>query len=82
MRWCRLYSEFATDPKVQIMPEPMQRRLVMLFCFQAEGSLAEMDDETLGFAMHLTAAELQKTKELFVKKGFLEEGSWVPWNWE
>jgi hypothetical protein len=82
MRWCRLYSEFATDPKVQIMPEPMQRRLIMLFCFQADGCLEAMDDETLGFAMHLNATELQKTKELFVKKGFLEGDSWIPRNWE
>lgn len=82
MRWCRLYSEFATDPKVQIMPEAMQRRLIMLFCFQADGCLEAMDDETLGFAMHLNAAELQKTKELFVKKGFLEPGTWIPRNWD
>lgn len=82
MRWCRLYSEFATDPKVQIMPEAMQRRFIMLFCFQADGCLEAMDDETLGFAMHLNATELQKTKELFVKKGFLEGDTWIPRNWE
>ena len=30
MPWFRMWSEFADDPKVQIMPEAMQRRLVML----------------------------------------------------
>jgi len=64
------------------MPEPMQRRLIMLFCFQADGCLETMDDETLGFAMHLSAPELQKTKELFAKRGFIEEGTWIPKNWE
>ena len=26
MDWFRLYSEFSTDPKVQMMPEALQRR--------------------------------------------------------
>ena len=34
MSWFRLYAEFASDPKVQMMPEHMQRRLVMLFCMR------------------------------------------------
>ena len=34
MDWFRMYAEFATDPKVQMMPEAMQRRLVMLLCLQ------------------------------------------------
>lgn len=42
--WLRLYTEFATDPKVQMMSESMQRRLVMLFCAKSDGVL---DDETL-----------------------------------
>jgi hypothetical protein len=82
MQWCRLYHEFATDPKVQMMPEAMQRRLVMLFCLQSDGSLEDMDDETLAFALHIDAAELKKTKELFVKKGFIEKDSWQPRNWD
>lgn len=81
MRWCRLYSEFATDPKVQVMPEAMQRRLIMIFCFQSEGCLAAMDDETLACAMRITTTELQKTKELFAKKGFIEGDTWLPRNW-
>jgi len=82
MQWCRLYAEFATDPKVQVMSESLQRRLVMLFCFQAEGCLHQMDDETLRFAMHISETELQKTKEVFTKKGFIQEGSWSLRNWE
>ena len=34
MNWMRLYAEFATDPKVQMMSEAMQRRHVMLFCLK------------------------------------------------
>ena len=82
MQWCRLYHEFATDPKVQMMPEAMQRRLIMLFCFQADGSLETMDEETLAFALHIDAAELKKTRELFVKKGFVGKDSWMPRNWD
>ena len=82
MQWCRLYHEFATDPKVQMMPEAMQRRLCMLFCFQSDGSLEEMDDEMLAFALRIDAAEVKKTKELFIKKGFIGKDSWTLLNWD
>jgi hypothetical protein len=82
MQWCRLYHEFATDPKVQMMPEAMQRRLCMLFCFQSDGSLEEMDDEMLAFALRIDASEVKKTKELFIKKGFIGKDSWRLLNWD
>jgi len=34
LAWLRLYVEFSTDAKVQMMSEAMQRRLVMLFCLE------------------------------------------------
>lgn len=37
--WFRLYNEFATDPKVQMMGETLQRRLIMLFCLKNSGIL-------------------------------------------
>jgi hypothetical protein len=34
--WFRLYSEFADDPKVQMLTEAMHSRLVMLMCFRCK----------------------------------------------
>jgi hypothetical protein len=34
--WFRFYSEFEDDPKVLMMPEPMQLRLVKVFCSRSK----------------------------------------------
>jgi len=82
MDWFRMYSEFATDPKVQMMPEPMQRRLVMLFCFQCQnGNVSETFHETeretaLAFFMRITVEELRETKAAFAARNFIDDA----WN--
>lgn len=76
-----MYAEFATDPKVQSMPEAMQRRLAMLFCFECSGDLPKLDDDELAIAMKITPAELSKTRDLFIRKGFIGD-TWTPKNWE
>ena len=76
--WLRLYSEFADDPKVQMMPESMQRRLVMLFCSRCKGeTLHEIER---AFQWRIDETELAKTKTLFLDKGFIDE-SWNLLNW-
>lgn len=85
MKWFRLYHEFATDPKVQMMPEVMQRRLVMLFCMKS-GNVAETLHETdrataIAFYLRISDAELDETKRLFLSKGFIDE-DWNLVNWE
>lgn len=37
--WFRFYSDFANNPKVQALSEPMQRRYVMLLCMKNNGDL-------------------------------------------
>jgi hypothetical protein len=81
MTWFRLYPEFATDPKVQSMPEAMQRRLVMLFCLECSGDLPKLEDHELALAMRITPKELDETRRLFTRKGFIN-GTWSPKNWE
>lgn len=79
MEWFRLYSEFATDTKVQMMPEAMQRRLIMLFCFQCQnGSVSETFHETeretsLAFFMRITVEELRETKIAFAARNFIDD---------
>lgn len=71
MRWFRLYSEFAHDPKVQSMPEEMQRRLIMLYCLQADGCLGSLSDDEIALALRLDCHILSHTKSLFLEKNFI-----------
>lgn len=79
--WFRMYSEFASDPKVQSMSESMQRRLMMLFCLRCGNVLATLQDDELAFALRISEDELSETKALFLRKGFIDE-DWSIKNWD
>jgi hypothetical protein len=76
--WFRMYHEWDSDPKVQMMSEPMQRRLVMLFCLQCKGET--LHETELAFHWRISEEELAKTKALFTSKGFIDE-NWNLANW-
>jgi hypothetical protein len=76
--WFRFYHEWDSDPKVQSMSEPMQRRLAMLFCSRCrEETLHETDR---AFHWRISPEELAETKALFLEKGFIDE-NWNLFNW-
>jgi hypothetical protein len=79
--WFRLYSEFAHDPKIQMMPEAMQRRYIMLLCMRCSETLVTLHETEIAFQMRLSDDELAKTKELFLSKDFIDE-DWNLTNWE
>lgn len=81
MDWFRMYSEFASDPKVQSMPEAMQRRLVMLLCLRSSNVLVTLQDDEICFALRISNDELAETKALFIRKGFISE-AWEICNWD
>ena len=81
MQWFRMYTEFSTDPKVQMLSEVMQRRLVMLFCMRASNSLVTLHETEIAFQLRVSDDELKETKRLFVSKGFIDE-SWNVLNWD
>ena len=76
--WFRLYSEFAVDPKVQMLSEALQRRLVMLFCERCK--CETLQETERAFHWRITIEELQKTKQVFVEKEFIDE-EWNLTNW-
>lgn len=75
--WFRLYSEFSHDPKVQMMSEAMQRRLVMIFCMRCSETLQE---RSIAFHLRISEEELQETKKIFIANGFIDE-DWNLLNW-
>lgn len=81
MEWFRMYSEFCNDPKVQSMSEAMQRRLVMLLCLRCSNTLVTLHDDEIAFALRIDETELAQTKELFMRKGFIDS-TWEIQNWD
>lgn len=79
--WFRLYSEFSTDPKVQMLSEALQRRLVMLFCFRCSNDTVTLQDDEVTFLLRISNEEWQKTKQIFIEKGFINSQNEVL-NWE
>ena len=81
MKWFRLWHEWGHDPKVQAMPEVMQRRHVMLLCLRRQVDTSELSDQEIAHYMRIDMETLNETKELFEKKGFIDNG-WDVLAWE
>jgi len=79
--WFRLYSEFAHDPKIQMLSEAMQRRYVMLMCLRCSETLETLHETEIAFQLRLSEAELIETKQLFVSKNFIDK-QWNLLNWD
>lgn len=72
--WFRLWTEFIHDPKVQMMKEKHQRRLVMLFGIKAANEDQEsFSDDEIRFIMRITPKAWAETKAIFIEKGFIDE---------
>jgi hypothetical protein len=69
--WFRLYSEFASDPKIQSMAEVLQRRLIILFCLRCGNVLETLQENEIAYALGITEEEWQETKQIFVSKCFI-----------
>lgn len=78
--WFRMYSEFATDPKVQMLSEIDQRRLTMIFCIRCNGHVT-LQDEEVTFLLRISNDEWQVTKSIFISKGFINSDNEIL-NWD
>ena len=80
-QWFRMYSEFAYDPKVQMMSEAMQRRFIMLLCLRCSNNNATLHDEEIAFQLRISDAEWEVTKHLFISKNMLTSDNEIV-NWD
>ena len=78
--WFRMYSEFMHDPKVQIMSEQDQRRLVMVFCMRCNGDVT-LQDCHVTFQLRISQSEWEQTKAVFVASGFMDSCNKIL-NWD
>ena len=79
-QWFRLYSEFAHDPKVQMLSEVNQRRLIMLFCIRCNGTVT-LQDEQVAFQLRISMDEWLTSKATFIDKNFINNDNEVL-NWD
>ncbi len=78
--WFRMYSEFATDPKVQMLNEADQRRLTMLLCLRCNDHVT-LQDEEVTFLLRISNDEWQVTKAQFIARGFINSDNEIL-NWD
>lgn len=71
--WFRMYHEFATDPKVQMLCEVDQRRFVMLLCFRCCNGDVTLHDDAVTFQLRVTPDEWAATKARLVAKNLIDE---------
>ena len=87
--WFRLYAEFASDAKVQMMSEALQRRYMMLMCLRCSGELVTLHetlhetdrDAAIAFLLRISSEDLAETKRVFMAKGFIGD-DWQLTNWD
>jgi hypothetical protein len=78
--WFRLYSEFANDPKVQMLSEQDQRRLIMLFCIRCNSDVT-LQDKHVTFQLRISSIEWTDTKNVFIEAGFIDkDNNILNWN--
>lgn len=73
MDWFRMYGEFATDPKVQMMSEADQRRFVMLLCLRCSNDSVTLHETEIAFQLRISNEEWATSKALFLSKGLIDE---------
>ena len=71
-QWFRMYSEFATDPKIQMLNEVTQRRYLMLLCLRCSNVTVTLHDEEVAFQLRISNEEYQMTKSLLISKGLID----------
>lgn len=71
MKWFRMYNEFANDAKVQTLSETIQRRYVMLLCFQSADELQKMTEKEIAFALRISPKKWSETARILEQKGLI-----------
>jgi hypothetical protein len=73
-----MYAEFEDDPKVQMLPEALQARLVKVFCTRCKEE--KLTDMQRAFKWRISLEEVAETKKVFLANGFID-ADWNVINW-
>lgn len=81
MEWFRLYGEFATDPKVQMLSEADQRRFIMLLCLRCSNDDVTLHDDEIAFQLRISNDDWATTKATLIGKRLIHDDN-TPTSWE
>lgn len=73
MDWFRMYGEFATDPKVQMLSEADQRRYIMILCMRCSNGDVTLQDEEVAFQLRISNEEWALTKAVLQGKELIDD---------
>jgi hypothetical protein len=85
--WLRLYTEFSSDPKIQILAFEDQRHYVMLLCLKGNGTLdaavptEAYRDRLIAKGLGLDPAAALEAKRRLMEGGLIDD-IWQPTKWE
>src|SRR3990167_10512408 len=84
--WFRMYSEFATDPVVQLLSFNDQRHYVVILCLKCQGVLdrklsQENRNRIICKGLGLDQATSEEVKRRLVDVGFIDN-NWQPTSWD
>jgi hypothetical protein len=85
--WLRLYTEFASDPKIQILAFEDQRHFMMLLCLKGNGTLdadspsQEYRERLIAKALGLAGPEAFSAKVRLRDAGLIAD-DWQPLKWD
>jgi len=72
--WFRVHNEFRSDPKVRMMSDTDQIRLVLLWCLRNEsGDLSKLTHDEIAYGLGITTSEWLRTQAIFLEKKFIDE---------
>ena len=80
-QWFRVYGEFATDPKVQMLSEADQRRYIMALCLRCSNGDVTLHDDEVAFQLRISNEEWARTKAVLVAKELIDEDN-KPTKWD
>ena len=80
-RWFRMYAEFASDPKVQMLSECYQRRYMMLLCLRCSNGDVTLQDTEVAFQLRIDVTEWMQTKGVLMEKNLINDSN-QPTSWD
>jgi len=78
--WFRLYHEFSTNSKIQMLSEVDQRRYFMLLCFRCSDGDKPLTDERAVFQLRINGEDWRTTKAILIKADLIDSLS-KPTGW-
>lgn len=79
--WFRMYAEFATDPKVQMLSEVDQRRYLMLLCLRCSDGDVTLHETEVAFQLRISNEEWAATRAVLVAKNLITDDG-KPTSWD